>query len=68
MFIDGVRVETAGLPVATSNARRNDLFWRYQLPKGKHVVTFKWLNSREDASVNFTDALIYSDSLEMNKR
>ena len=63
MLIDGLSVETASLPVATSVARRNDLFWKYQLPKGKHIVTFKWLNSKSNATVNFIDAIVYSDAL-----
>lgn len=63
MLIDGVSVETASLPVSTSNARRNDLFWKYQLPKGQHSVTFKWLNAQSDATVTFIDAIVYSDTL-----
>jgi len=63
MLIDGLSVETASLPVATSAARRNDLFWKYQLPNGKHIVTFKWLNSKSNATVNFIDAIVYSDAL-----
>jgi len=64
MLIDGATVETASLPVATSNARRNDLFWKYQLPKGKHMVAFKWHNPKSNATVSFTDAVIYSDALK----
>jgi len=63
MILDGSKVETASLPVATSNARRNDLFWKYQLPKGKHVVAFKWHNPKSNVNVSFTDAVIYSDAL-----
>ncbi|HAZ01616.1 MAG: hypothetical protein A2W90_07285 [Bacteroidetes bacterium GWF2_42_66] len=63
MSVDGVSVETASLPVSSSNARRTDLFWKYQLPKGKHTVTFNWLNANSDAMVNFVDAIVYSDAL-----
>jgi hypothetical protein len=62
MYVDGVLAEKASLPSSTSNARRNDLFWKYQLTEGKHIISFKWLNSRANASVNFTDAIVYSDS------
>lgn len=61
MRIDGELVETVNLP-ASYVTRRNDLFWKYQLPKGKHTVTFSWLNPRKDASINYTEAVIYSDS------
>ena len=61
MYIDGQLVETANLP-ASYNTRRYELFWKYQLPKGKHVVTFKWLNPSNEASVNFSEAVVYSDA------
>lgn len=61
MYIDGQLVETANLP-ASYTTRRHELFWKYQLPKGKHTVTFKWVNPVEGASVNFGEALVYSDA------
>ena len=61
MYMDGELAETANLPAAF-RTRRNDLFWKYQLPKGKHIFTFKWLNPVPGASVHFNDALIYSDA------
>lgn len=61
MYIDGQWVETANLP-ASYITRRFDLFWKYQLPKGKHTVTFKWLNPVEGATVNFGDVVVYSDA------
>ena len=61
--IDGNEVETILLPVASSPARRVDIFWKYQLPKTNHAIAFKWLNPQKDASVNMGDALIYSDKL-----
>ena len=59
MYIDGEMAERAQLPVGKNY--RVDLFWRYQLPKKKHVVTFKWLNPDPKAAVHFSSALIYSD-------
>ncbi len=61
MYVDGQLVETANLP-ASYTVRRHELFWKYQLPKGKHTVTFKWLNPTSEASVRFSEALVYSDS------
>ncbi|MCC8133667.1 MAG: ADP-ribosylglycohydrolase family protein [Tannerellaceae bacterium] len=61
MYIDGELKETANLP-ASYTTRRPDLFWNYQLPKGKHTATFHWLNPVPGASVNFSEAVIYSDA------
>ncbi len=62
VYVDNSLAETTQLPVVTSNTRRVDLFWKYQLPKGKHDVTFKWLNPRPDAHVFATEALVYSNT------
>ena len=61
MYIDGELVETANLP-ASYITRRHELFWKYQLPEKQHTVTFKWLNPLPDASVNFGEAIVYSDA------
>jgi hypothetical protein len=61
MYIDGELAETADLP-ASYITRRHELFWKYQLPKGKHNITFKWLNPIPNATINFTEALVYSDA------
>jgi len=61
MYIDGQLVETANLP-ANYTTRRHELFWKYQLPKGNHVVTFKWLNPVPDVTIRFGEALIYADA------
>ena len=62
MYIDGELSETVGLPASYKIRRGDILFWKYQLPKGKHVITFKWLNPENDVSINFGDAIVYSDS------
>ena len=61
VYLDGQRMEVAQLP-ANQQSRRHDLTWKYQLPKGKHQVTVKWLNPRTDATLNATEAIIYSDT------
>ena len=60
-YLNGELVETINLP-ANYTTRRNELFWKYQLPKAKHTLTFKWLNPQLDATINFRDAVIYSDA------
>ncbi len=60
MLMDGNSVETANLPAAFTT-RRHELFWKYQIPKGNHTFTFKWLNPDSESSVNFGNVVIYSD-------
>ena len=61
VYLDGKLMETAKLP-ADNLTRRHDLTWKYQIPKGKHKVSFKWLNPRPDATINASEAIIYSDT------
>jgi hypothetical protein len=60
MYIDGKQAESVRLPVSYTT-RRHDLFWKFQLPNGKHTVTFKWLNPEKDASIHFGNAVVYSE-------
>lgn len=60
LYVDGQKIETAKLP-ANFVHRRYDLFWKYQLPKGKHTVRVKLLNPDADHVVRMTDLLVYSD-------
>jgi hypothetical protein len=60
VYVDSQLIEVAKLP-ANSHDRRNELTWKYRLPKGQHKVSFKWLNPRPDATVNASEALIYAD-------
>ena len=60
MYIDGQLIESVNLP-ANNHDRRNELFWKYNLPKGKHKVTFKWLNPEKDVTIRVGGALVYSD-------
>ena len=60
-YLDGERVETAKLPVAFHD-RKQEIFFRYQLPKGVHTVAMKWKNPRPDATFDFTYMLVYSDA------
>ena len=60
-YLDGSLVDTFNMPVSL-NARRLELFWKYQLPKGKHQLSFKWLNPRNDATITASGVLVYSDT------
>ena len=61
MYINGELIETANLP-ASYTTRRHELFWKYQLQKGKHTATFKWLNPQKDVSIHFSEIVVYSDA------
>lgn len=64
MYIDGVLVETANLPVAKATSiddRRVNLFHKYQLAPVNHKVIYRWLNPRTDAHIYLGKAVIYSD-------
>ena len=62
LYIDGQKSESAELPVRYTQ-RRHELFWKYQLPKGKHTVSFRILNPSVENKIIVTDAIIYADKL-----
>jgi hypothetical protein len=61
MYIDGQLAERVKLPAAYTT-RRHDLFWKYQLPPGRHTASFRWLNPVDGASIRFGDAIIYAQA------
>lgn len=60
LYVDGKKIETAKLPVNFTH-RRYDLFWKYQLPKGKHTVRVKLLNPDSEHVVRMNEVLVYND-------
>jgi hypothetical protein len=60
LWIDGQMVEQAKLPT-TYKERRFNLFWRYQLPKGKHQVRVKLLNPSAKHHVHMTEIVVFGD-------
>jgi hypothetical protein len=60
LYIDGQKVETADLPVRYT-LRRYDLFWKYQLPTGKHTIRVNVLNPDAGYTLRLNDLLVYSD-------
>jgi hypothetical protein len=60
LYLDGQKIETAKLPVNFTH-RRYELFWKYQLPKGKHNVRIKILNPDSEHVVRMGELLVYSD-------
>ena len=62
LYVDDKLVESPKLP-ASYTTRRYELCWKYDLPKGKHIVRLKILNPSKDEEFNSSEALIYSDKL-----
>ena len=60
VYLDGQLMEVAKLP-ANNQSRRHDLTWKYQIPKGTHKVSLKWLNPRPDVTINGYEAIIYKE-------
>jgi hypothetical protein len=60
MSVDGKLVETSELPTETL-VRKETLFWRYALAKGRHIIQLKVLNPSEKARIVLRDAIIYDD-------
>jgi hypothetical protein len=61
LYIDGQKSETAKLPVRF-HARRHELFWKYQLPNGKHTVQIKVTNAPKGFELRVYDAVVYKGS------
>lgn len=61
VYVDGELVEEAKLP-ANFTRRRQELCWKYQLPKGNHTLTLKWNNPEKDATVHCGEVIVYSDT------
>lgn len=60
MYIDGKLAETSKLPTRYIR-RKTPLFWKYQLPPGKHEVRLKLLNGAGEAEIDLGDLIVYSD-------
>jgi len=60
LYIDGELISTSKLPTSFTT-RKNTLFWKYQLPKGKHNVKIVVLNATDKVSLSVDSAIIYSD-------
>jgi hypothetical protein len=66
MYLDNQLIETAELPVSFTT-RRHELFWKYQLPKGKHTVRIKLLNPSPEHDLKAWEVLLYSDAPWSNR-
>jgi ADP-ribosylglycohydrolase len=60
LYIDGKLITNQKLPT-NFTIRTGTLFWKYQIPKGKHTVVVKILNASDKAVLNIADVVIYND-------
>ncbi len=60
-IIDGESAGTFSLPVEF-RTRCNDIYWKYGLPKGKHTLTFRWLNPTDGAWIYSGKVIPYTDT------
>jgi len=60
-YVDGKLMETVTLPVDL-RVRKYEPYWNYQLPEGKHTISFKWLNPEPGVDVEIKDIIVYSSN------
>ena len=58
LYIDGKKVETAAFPT-NFTTRRHELFWKYNLPQGKHEVVIKVVNPKSDYELYLRECIVY---------
>jgi hypothetical protein len=60
LYIDGKLAEKPELP-SNFTTRRYEICWKYDLPKGKHSVELKLLNTNDAHHINITNVICYTD-------
>ncbi len=60
LFIDGQLVETAKFPT-NFKTRRHELFWKLNLPRGKHTVKITVKNPDSKFDLRATDYIVYDN-------
>lgn len=60
VLIDDQQVEAFDMST-DDHQRRHDIFWKYDLPKGKHQVKVIVTNPAEDYRIHANDIIVYSD-------
>jgi len=62
VVIDGQSTQQFRMPTAY-RTRKNEIFWQYQLPKGKHTVQVNIKNPKAGYQLRAGDYIIYSDKV-----
>ena len=63
--LDGELVSTEDMPLGRYH--KLDLFYKYNLPVGKHTLSFRLLNPVDDVDLTVYQAIIYSDKPHMTQ-
>jgi hypothetical protein len=60
MTIDGKLAEKSSLPTKEV-IRKDTIFWKYQLPIGKHKVSLKMIGEPQNGYIQLEDLIVYTD-------
>ena len=60
VYLDGTLSETVVLPLQ-HQSRKQELYYKYNLPKGDHKLSFKWLNP-DPMGLAISSYVVYSDN------
>lgn len=60
LYIDGEKMETSNISTS-ARYRKHELFWKYQLPKGKHTVKVEVNTPSDKYLLRSWDYIVYSD-------
>ena len=61
LYVDGKKTETASFPT-NFTTRRHEIFWKYNLPLGKHQVEIKVLNPKSEYELYLNECIVYRKS------
>ena len=60
VYVDGKFYQTTALPLEL-NYRKPELFYCYDLPLGKHDITFKYKNPILNGKIWITEVIVYTE-------
>ena len=60
VWLDGQLSETVRLPM-DNNSRKQELYYKYNLPDGAHRLSFKWLNPEAGKEIELSSYIVYVD-------
>lgn len=66
VHVDGTLARTVKLPIG-GNGQTRELCTLFNLPAGRHTVTFKWLNKDDGVDIVVSNAITYSDKPKLTK-
>src|SRR5690606_30158070 len=61
LLIDGEKVDEFRMST-NFRTRRHDIFWRYQLPKGRHKIMVVITNPKDGYHLRAPDYIVYTDA------